>query len=101
MAIVRDRSRTPLYPLPPLIFCAMCVYMLYSSLRMPRDLPILGLLPLAVGLPLYAISQWRTAASGRSDHRRQDGICAMQPTSGAASGRIICANRTRKAAHGK
>jgi amino acid transporter len=58
--------RTPLYPLPPLIFCAMCLYMLYSSLMYARGLSILGLLPLAVGLPLYAISQ----AYGRQQPRK-------------------------------
>jgi amino acid transporter len=66
--------RTPLYPLPPLIFCAMCVYMLYSSLTYARGLSILGLLPLAVGLPLYAISQGygrqRRGEASSSDGRR-------------------------------
>jgi len=52
--------RTPLYPLPPIIFCCMCVYMLYSSLVWAKGLAIIGLLPLAVGVPLYAVSQWRT-----------------------------------------
>jgi basic amino acid/polyamine antiporter, APA family len=50
---------TPLFPLPPIIFCGMCLYMLYSSLAYARGLAIIGLLPLAVGVPLYAISQWR------------------------------------------
>ncbi|MHB8954071.1 MAG: APC family permease [Pirellulaceae bacterium] len=48
---------TPLYPLPPIVFCATCIYMLYSSLTYAQGLAIVGLLPLAVGIPLYAISQ--------------------------------------------
>jgi amino acid transporter len=61
---VRDGQRhrpftTPLFPLPPIVFCGMCVYMLYSSLDYAEGLAIIGLLPLAVGVPLYAISQWR------------------------------------------
>ncbi len=48
--------RTPLFPLPPLIFCGMCLYMLYSSLDYARGLSIIGLLPLAIGVPLYLIS---------------------------------------------
>ncbi len=48
--------RTPFFPLPPLIFCAMCGYMLYSSLAYAKGLSIIGLLPLAIGIPLYLIS---------------------------------------------
>ncbi|MHB8974587.1 MAG: APC family permease [Pirellulaceae bacterium] len=48
---------TPWYPLPPLIFCATCLYMLYSSLTYAKGLAIIGLLPLAAGIPLYVISQ--------------------------------------------
>jgi amino acid transporter len=65
---IRDRQRprpftTPFFPLPPIIFCGMCGYMLYSSLTYAKGLAILGLLPLAVGLPLYAISLWRDRRS--------------------------------------
>ncbi len=51
--------RTPLFPLPPIIFCAMCTYMLYSSLMYAKGLSIIGLLPLAIGVPLYLISERR------------------------------------------
>jgi amino acid transporter len=59
---LRDPGRSrpfsaPLYPLTPLAFCAMCLYMLYSSLAYARGLALIGLMPLALGLPLYAISQ--------------------------------------------
>ena len=54
----------PLFPLPPIIFCGMCLYMLHASLTYAKGLAIIGLLPLAVGVPLYALSQWR----GRAQH---------------------------------
>ncbi len=55
--------RTPLFPLPPIIFCATCAYMFYSSLTYAKGLAIIGLLPLAIGVPLYLISNRR----GKSD----------------------------------
>lgn len=51
--------RTPLFPLPPVIFCVTCCYMFYSSLTYAQGLSIIGLLPLAVGVPLYLISDWK------------------------------------------
>lgn len=63
---VRDPARprpftTPFFPLPPLVFCGACLYMLYASLAYARGLSIVGLLPLALGVPLYACSRWRDA----------------------------------------
>jgi APA family basic amino acid/polyamine antiporter len=55
-----DRERpfsVPLYPLPPLVFCATCGFMLYSSLRYARELAVLGAAPVAAGLVLYALSR--------------------------------------------
>jgi APA family basic amino acid/polyamine antiporter len=57
----RDAGRprpfsAPWYPLPPIVFCATCLYMLYSSLAYAKGLSIIGLLPLAIGLPLYVLS---------------------------------------------
>lgn len=49
--------RTPLFPLPPIIFCATCTYMFYSSITYAKALSVIGLLPLAIGLPLYWISE--------------------------------------------
>jgi APA family basic amino acid/polyamine antiporter len=48
----------PLYPISPIIFCGMCAYMLYSSLDYARALSVIGLLPLAIGIPLYFWSGW-------------------------------------------
>jgi amino acid transporter len=50
-----DRPRpfaAPLHPLPALVFCGMCIFMLYSSLEYARWLALLGAAPLLVGLPL-------------------------------------------------
>jgi len=61
----RDPSRqrpfaVPFYPLPPLIFCATCGYMLWSSLPYaisisPR-LPLMGAGPVAVGAVIYLLT---------------------------------------------
>jgi amino acid transporter len=48
--------RVPWFPLPPVVFCCTCGYMLYSSLAYAKLLSVIGLAPLAVGLPLYWVS---------------------------------------------
>jgi amino acid transporter len=54
--------RVPFYPTLPLIFCASCGYMLYSSIdyALSRNWKggvfLLGLLPLLIGIPLYHLS---------------------------------------------
>jgi amino acid transporter len=45
----------PFYPLPPLVFCATCMYMLYSSLEYAGWLALLGAAPLALGGALLAV----------------------------------------------
>jgi amino acid transporter len=51
--------RVPLYPVIPLVFCAVCVYMLYSSINYVRfavefGVAVLaGLAIMAAGIPLY------------------------------------------------
>lgn len=62
----RDRGRerpfsTPLYPVEPLIFIAVCAWMLYASLAYARGLCLLGVIPLLAGVPLYLISARRRA----------------------------------------
>ena len=53
----------PLYPLLPLLFCAICAYMIYAGIRYALDLHLLGGLLAVVGLlavaglVLYRISQ--------------------------------------------
>jgi amino acid transporter len=55
-----DRPRpfsTPTYPLPPIIFCLTSIYMLYASVTYAGSLCLIGVVPLLVGLPLYALSE--------------------------------------------
>jgi amino acid transporter len=56
----RERPfRAPLFPLTPLLFCATCVYMLWSSLDYARWLALAGAAPAAAGLVLYAATRKR------------------------------------------
>jgi amino acid transporter len=64
-----DKKRpfsAPLYPLEPILFCGMCYFMLFSAVEYAKALSLLGLAPLAIGLPLYALSQW----AGRADKQK-------------------------------
>ncbi len=45
----------PLYPLPPLVFCTTCLYMLYASVAYARWLVLLGVVPLAIGAALLMV----------------------------------------------
>lgn len=45
--------RVPGYPLPPLLFCGMCGYMLYSSIAYAKWLSLIGFAPLVPGLLIY------------------------------------------------
>jgi amino acid transporter len=60
--------RVPLYPIVPLAFCAMCLYMLYSSIdyvRNPEYGPkfgaavLAGLVVMLAGIPLYFAARKR------------------------------------------
>jgi basic amino acid/polyamine antiporter, APA family len=60
--------RTPLYPIVPLAFLAMCAYMLWSSIDYIRnpvygpkfgDMVLAGLAVMAAGVPLYFFSRRR------------------------------------------
>ncbi len=58
--------RVPLYPVVPLAFCAMCAYMLYSSVNYVRfavefGVPVLaGLIIMFAGIPLYFLARRKT-----------------------------------------
>jgi amino acid transporter len=53
---LRERPfSVPWYPLPPLVFCATCLYMLYSSLAYAGSLALFGAAPVAAGLVIYAL----------------------------------------------
>jgi amino acid transporter len=63
---LRERPfAVPFYPLPPLIFCATCGYMLYSSLTYALSkspwLPLMGVGPVAVGLAVYLLTPRESA----------------------------------------
>ena len=46
---------TPWFPLPALVFCGTCVYMLYSSLEYARWLALLGVVPVVLGVPICLV----------------------------------------------
>jgi len=59
--------RVPGYPLTPLVFCASCLFMLEASLRYAGALSLVGLVPLALGGPLYLLSRRRGISAGPAD----------------------------------
>jgi amino acid transporter len=68
---LRERDKTvvrpfsvPLYPVLPLIFCGMCLYMWFAAVDYAGKLGLLGWIPLLVGLPLYLVSHRRDAPEG-------------------------------------
>jgi basic amino acid/polyamine antiporter, APA family len=48
--------KVPLYPVLPLVFCAMCGYMLYSACDYAGKLVLIGIIPLAAGLIMFMLS---------------------------------------------
>jgi amino acid transporter len=78
--ILRERDKhlerpfkVPFYPELPLLFCATCVYMLYSSTDYALSrgwkggLILLGFVPLVIGLVLYRIGAALSPAGRRSE----------------------------------
>jgi amino acid transporter len=53
----------PFFPLPPMIFCGTCLYMLYSSLIYARWLILLGVVPLVFGGLLWLVMRSERAMS--------------------------------------
>jgi len=49
--------RVPLYPWTPLLFCASCLFMLHASVDYARGLALVGLAPVLLGVPIYALSR--------------------------------------------
>lgn len=52
----------PWFPVPPLLFCGTCVYMLYSAVVYAKALTLLGVAPVILGLPVYVLSRRRPPA---------------------------------------
>ncbi len=55
-----SRFRVPFYPFTPLIFCGMCVYMLYSSLAYTGQGALVGVGVLAAGAVLVLFDPRRS-----------------------------------------
>ncbi|MBW4556329.1 MAG: amino acid permease [Trichormus sp. ATA11-4-KO1] len=51
--------RVPFYPVTPLLFCAVCGYLLYSSLVYTNVGAIVGVLVVAAGIPLLLWNRYR------------------------------------------
>jgi amino acid transporter len=51
--------RVPLYPLTPLLFCAVCAYMFYASVAYAKIGSLTGLAVLAVGVPVMLVARAR------------------------------------------
>jgi len=49
----------PLYPLTPMLFCASCAYMLYSSLAYTGTGALIGIAVLLLGIPLLLLARRR------------------------------------------
>jgi amino acid transporter len=58
--------RVPLYPLTPLLFCATCAYVLYSSLAYTGLGALVGVAVLAVGGVLLAVDRRALALKRRT-----------------------------------
>ena len=59
--------RVPLYPITPIIFCLMCVYMLYSSVMYTGSAGLMGLAVLAAGTPLLLFRRPAKTAGATAD----------------------------------
>ena len=62
-----ESFRVPLYPLPPLVFCAMCAYLFYSSVVYTGTGALVGLAILAAGIPVYWFGKDWPAPAGTGD----------------------------------
>lgn len=58
--------KVPFYPLTPLLFCLVCGYLLYSSLAYTGIGALVGVLVVAVGIPLLLWNNYRHSKSIRN-----------------------------------
>jgi basic amino acid/polyamine antiporter, APA family len=66
--------RVPLYPFTPALFCAMCIYMLYSATVYAGKLLLLGLIPLILGVITYLIGGKTASIVPQPSNREQETI---------------------------
>jgi amino acid transporter len=65
----KDRGRprpfmVPLFPVVPLLFCAICTYMVYSGVTYAGKLGLIGGGLMLLGVPLYGLSWWLKTPAG-------------------------------------
>ncbi len=53
------RLSLPWFPLLPLIFCGMCLYMFHAAVTYAEDLSAVGFVALLAGVPVYVWSSWK------------------------------------------
>ena len=61
----------PFFPLEPLVFGGVCLYMLYSAISYAQLMALLGLAPLLLGVALYAGFSRRPLDASRSEQENQ------------------------------
>ncbi len=74
--------RVPLYPLTPIIFCASCLWMLYSSLAYTGLGAFVGVAVLIAGIPLLLVAQWERGSHSKKPQSKK---LASRPRKLAAS----------------
>jgi basic amino acid/polyamine antiporter, APA family len=57
--------RTPLFPLVPLLFCAMCAFGLHSGINYARQFGLVGGGLVLLGIPFYVFSRRSNVAAGQ------------------------------------
>jgi amino acid transporter len=60
----RERPfKVPFYPVPPILFCLTCAYLLYSSLMYTGKGALVGIAVLLFGLPLLGFVRKKRSAA--------------------------------------
>ncbi len=59
---VKDRDiprvyGVPAFPIPPLLFCGMCVYMFWSAVAYAGTITLIWIVPILAALPLYVVGK--------------------------------------------